>query len=524
MMNEVLKSEEALGLEEDFSALLDEVYGKEKSLVGTVISGVVIDVVNDDVLVDVGLKSEGRIPLKEFSSASGESEPLKGDTIEVFFERYENAQGEVVLSREKARREDSWNVLEVAFSKDERVNGVIISRVKGGFTVDLSGAIAFLPGSQVDLRPVRDVMPLMGKSQPFRILKMDRKRGNIVVSRRAVLEESRAESRNEILKNLKENQVYEGIVKNITDYGAFIDLGGLDGLLHVTDIAWKRINHPSEALTIGETVRVCVIRYNAETRRVSVGMKQLEVDPWENVEAKYPINSRIIGNVTSITDYGAFVELEPGVEGLVHVSEMSWTKKNIHPGKIVSTSQQVEVIILEKDKRRISLSLKRAQDNPWSSFAEKYTIGTEIEGQIKNITEFGLFVGLDGEIDGMVHLSDLDWSRPGDVVIKEYKKRDVIKAKVLEVDVNKERVALGIKQLQEDPFKNMSTNVKKGDTVTCIVSEIRDNGINVTFSDDCEGYIRRGDLSRDRDAQKSELFNVGDKLDALVTQVDVKKP
>ena len=509
---------------EDFAALLDEVYGNDESIEGSVVKGTIVALTGDDVLIDVGLKSEGRIPIKEFGAPGEEPEPKVGDNVEVYLERYENAQGEAVLSRDKARREEAWNVLEVAFNNDERVNGIIFGRVKGGFTVNLSGAVAFLPGSQVDLRPVRDVTPLMGKTQPFRILKMDRRRGNIVVSRRAVLEESREEARSELLGNLKEGQVYEGVVKNITDYGAFIDLGGLDGLLHVTDIAWRRVNHPSEALTIGQTVQVQVIRFNSETQRVSVGMKQLETDPWDGVDTKFPIESRFTGRVTNITDYGAFVELEPGIEGLVHVSEMSWTKKNVHPGKIVSTSQEVEVMVLDvdSDKRRISLGLKQVQDNPWDAFASTHPIGTVIEGQIKNITEFGLFVGLDGEIDGMVHLSDLDWRRPGEEAIQDYQKGSTISAKVLEVDLEKERVSLGVKQITDDPFSSVSSNFRKGDTLTCTVTTVQDNGIVVTFGEGGEGFIRRGDLSRDRDGQRTDRFNVGDKLDALITQVDSK--
>ena len=515
---------EMIDVKEDFAALLDEVYGSDETLEGSVVKGTIVSLEGDDVIVDVGLKSEGRVSLKEFGAPGEEVELKVGDAVEVFLERYENSNGEAVLSRDKARREEAWNVLEVAFNNDERVNGVIFGRVKGGFTVNLSGAIAFLPGSQVDLRPVRDVTPLMNKNQPFRILKMDRRRGNIVVSRRAVLEESREEARSELLGNLKEGQVYEGVVKNITDYGAFIDLGGLDGLLHVTDIAWRRINHPSEALTIGQTVQVQVIRFNPETQRVSVGMKQLETDPWEGVEEKYPEGAKLTGHVTNITDYGAFVELEAGIEGLVHVSEMSWTKKNIHPGKIVSTSQEVEVMVLDVDseKRRISLGLKQVQDNPWTAFAANNPEGAIIEGQIKNITEFGLFVGLDGEIDGMVHLSDLDWKRPGEEAIQDYQKGDTIQAKVLEVDIEKERVSLGVKQLGEDPFEGTSSSFKKGETVTCTVAAVQDAGLDVTFGEGGEGFIRRGDLSRDRDGQRADRFNVGDKVDAMITQIDSK--
>ena len=496
--------------------------GSENNLVGQVIEGRVIAVENDFALIDVGLKSEGRVLLKEFAPPGQKSEIVVGDTVEVFLERMENKNGEAVLSREKARREEAWTQLEKAFEKVERVTGVIFGRVKGGFTVDLQGAVAFLPGSQVDIRPVRDVTPLMGTPQPFQILKMDRSRGNIVVSRRAVLEESRAEQRTELIAGLKEGQVLSGVVKNITDYGAFIDLGGVDGLLHVTDIAWRRINHPSEALQIGQTIDVQVIRFNRETQRISLGMKQLEADPWEGVEAKYPVGTRFTGRVTNITDYGAFVELEPGVEGLVHVSEMSWTKKNVHPGKIVSTSQEVEVQVLDTDpqKRRISLGLKQTMSNHWDAFLEQHPIGSEMEGEVKNITEFGLFVGLPGEIDGMVHMSDLDWEKPGEQAIEAYKKGDMVKVKVLDIDVEKERISLGVKQLTGDPFESEMSNVTRGAVVTGTVSEITTGGIEVTIADGVKGFIRKSDLSRDRSEQRPDRFAVGEKVDAKVTSID----
>ncbi|MGE0153121.1 MAG: 30S ribosomal protein S1 [Reyranellaceae bacterium] len=507
---------------EDFAAMLDESLGQSQGFEGAVVQGRVVGLANDFVIVDVGLKSEGRIPLKEFANGGQAANINVGDTVEVFVERMEDRNGEAMLSREKARREEAWTQLEKAFNNNERVTGVIFGRVKGGFTVDLSGAVAFLPGSQVDVRPVRDVGPLMGSPQPFQILKMDRRRGNIVVSRRAVLEESRAEARSELVANLQEGQVLEGVVKNITDYGAFVDLGGVDGLLHVTDIAWKRINHPSEALSIGQHVKVQVIRFNPETQRISLGMKQLLSDPWEGAEAKYPVGVRLKGRVTNITDYGAFVELEPGVEGLVHVSEMSWTKKNVHPGKIVSTSQEVEVMVLDVDmtKRRISLGLKQCMDNPWDSFAAKYGPGSELEGEIKNITEFGLFVGLPGDIDGMVHLSDLSWDEAGEVAIQKYRKGDTVKVKVLDVDVDKERISLGIKQLSNDPFERVNETIKKGDVVTCTVSSIHENGIDVTLGDGLPGFIRKSELSRDRSEQRPERYAVGDKLDAKITNID----
>ncbi len=507
---------------ESFAALLDETLGSAAGLEGTVIKGHVVAIENDMVLIDVGLKSEGRVPLKEFAAPGRPPELKAGDTVEVFLERMEGKNGEAQLSREKARREESWALLEKNFQANERVQGVIFGRVKGGFTVDLSGAVAFLPGSQVDIRPVRDITPLLGSPQPFQILKMDRARGNIVVSRRAVLEESRAEQRSELVASLKEGQVLTGVVKNITDYGAFVDLGGVDGLLHVTDIAWRRINHPSEALHIGQTVKVQVIRFNAETQRISLGMKQLEADPWEGVELKYPAGAKFKGRVTNITDYGAFVELEPGIEGLVHVSEMSWTKKNVHPGKIVSTSQEVEVMVLDVDpqKRRISLGLKQCLPNPWETFKEKYPVDSEIEGEVKNITEFGMFVGLPGEIDGMVHLSDLDWQKPGEEAIKDYKKGQMVKVRVLDVDMEKERVSLGIKQLTPDPTETQVAGIKKGDVVTCTVTAVTDGGIEVQLASGLPGFIRKADLSRDRAEQRPDRFAVGEKVDAKITGLD----
>ena len=504
---------------ENFAALFNEMFGAEKSLEGTVVKGTIVAIDGDFATVDVGLKSEGRIALKE----CGSEQVKVGDVIDVYIDRYEDKDGMVVLSREKARREEVWSELEVSLAKNERVVGVIFGKVKGGFTVDLNGAVAFLPGSQVDIRPIRDITPLLGVAQPFQLLKMDKARGNIVVSRRAVLEETRAEQRGELIKNLSEGQILEGVVKNITDYGAFIDLGGVDGLLHVTDISWKRINNPAEVLTVGQTVTVQIIRFNPETQRISLGMKQLDNDPWAGVEERFPVGSRFTGRVTNITDYGAFVELDTGIEGLVHVSEMSWTKKNVHPGKIVSTSQEVEVEVLEVDasKRRISLGLKQCMENPWKKFATNNPVGSIIEGEIRNITEFGLFVALDGEIDGMVHLSDLDWTKPGDEAVKDYKKGDIAKVKVLDIDVEKERVSLGIKQLTEDPF-GAAADIKKGDVVTGIVSAILDSGIEVEVNG-VKGFIKKADLSRERSEQNPERFAVGDKIDAKVTQIDSKQ-
>jgi small subunit ribosomal protein S1 len=508
---------------ENFAALLEESFGGSSGLEGSVIKGTVVAIEADSVLIDVGLKSEGRVALKEFTPGGQKPEIKIGDLVEVYLERMEDKHGEAVLSREKARREEAWAQLERNFKENQRVTGVIFGRVKGGFTVDLSGAVAFLPGSQVDIRPVRDVGPLMGTPQPFQILKMDRRRGNIVVSRRAVLEETRAEARSELVANLKEGQVLQGVVKNITDYGAFVDLGGIDGLLHVTDIAWRRINHPSEALQIGQNVKVQVVRFNPETQRISLGMKQLEADPWEGVAARFPVSTKLRGRVTNITDYGAFVELEPGIEGLVHVSEMSWTKKNVHPGKIVSTSQEVEVMVLDVDpvKRRISLGLKQCLDNPWKSFVEKYPVGTDLSGEVKNITEFGLFVGLPGEIDGMVHLSDLDWNKPGEEAVQAYKKGDTVKVRVLDVDVEKERISLGVKQLMRDNFAEAASAMKKGDIVTCTVSAVTDGGIEVTV-EGATGFIKKSDLSRERSEQRPDRFAVGEKVDAKITQIDSK--
>ena len=509
---------------ENFADLLAESFGENTNIEGSVVRGFVIGMEGDAVIIDVGLKSEGRVPLKELMTPGQEPDVNIGDEIEVYVERMEDKNGQAMLSREKARREEAWGVLEASFEKQERVTGVIFGKVKGGFTVDLSGATAFLPGSQVDIRPVRDLGPLMGTPQPFQILKIDRRRGNIVVSRRAVLEESRAEARSELVSNLQEGQVLQGVVKNITDYGAFVDLGGVDGLLHVTDIAWQRISHPSEALQIGETVEVQVIRFNPETQRISLGMKQLQSDPWESVEGKFPIGSKLEGRVTNITDYGAFVELEAGVEGLVHVSEMSWTKKNVHPGKIVSTSQQVEVMVLDVDlgKRRISLGLKQCSGNPWEEYSAANPAGTEIEGEIRNITEFGLFVGLTEEIDGLVHLSDISWEATGEAALEGFNKGDMVKAKILDVDIDKERISLGIKQLTDDPYAGQMDSHRKGEVVTCTVTQVTDNGIEVSVGESLTGFIRRADLSRDRAEQRADRFAVGEKVDAVITNVDKK--
>ena len=506
----------------EFEALLEKSFESGTPKENTVVNGTIIAIEAGQAIVDIGYKMEGRVDVREFTTATNKDGELKiGDQVEVYLERVENAKGEAVVSREKARREEAWDKLEKAAKTEERVDGIIFGKVKGGFTVDLDGAIAFLPGSQVDVRPIKDTMPLMNVPQPFQVLKMDRKRGNIVVSRRAVLEESRAEQRAELVGNLAEGNTVDGIVKNITDYGAFVDLGGMDGLLHVTDIAWKRINHPSEVLTLGDSIKVQIIKVNKETNRISLGMKQLEADPWADVEARFPLGSNQKGTVTNITDYGAFVELDAGVEGLVHVSEMSWTKKNVHPGKILSTSQEVEVMVLEldKEKRRVSLGLKQIQGNPWQNFAQSNTLGAVLEVEIKNITEFGLFVGLGNDIDGMIHLSDLSWEKTGEEALKEYRKGDVVKAKVTDIDVEKERIALSMKALERDPFDDISKTIKKGSTLTAIVSKVDEAGIEVDC-DGVKGFIKRSDLSRDRNEQRPERFSEGDKIDAKVVNLD----
>ena len=515
---------------EEFEALLQESFEIDTPDEGSVVKGKVIAIEAGQAIIDVGYKMEGRVDLKEFANPGEAPSIAVGDEVEVYVDRVENAEGEAMLSRDRARREAAWDKLENEFGEGKRVEGRIFGRVKGGFTVDLDGAVAFLPGSQVDIRPVRDVTPLMDMAQPFQILKMDRRRGNIVVSRRAVLEETRAEQRSELIDKLAEGQVIDGVVKNITDYGAFVDLGGIDGLLHVTDMSYKRVNHPSEMIEIGQTVTVQIIRINEDTQRISLGMKQLESDPWDGVAAKYPIGMKMTGTVTNITEYGAFVEIEPGIEGLVHVSEMSWTKKNVHPGKIVSTSQEVEVMVLEVDseKRRISLGLKQAQRNPWEEFAEKHPVGSKVEGEVKNATEFGLFIGLDGDVDGMVHMSDIAWGISGEDALALHRKGEQVEAVVLDVDTDKERISLGMKQLEKGaPTEaGASGSLRKGETVTVTVLEVRDGGLEVQVGEDgATGFIKRSDLGRDRDEQRPDRFQVGGKVDAMVTGFDrSKKP
>ncbi|VWX59112.1 30S ribosomal protein S1 [Sphingorhabdus sp. 109] len=517
---------------DDFAAMLNEsLGGEDQGFEGRVVKGTVTGIENDMAVIDVGLKSEGRVALREFAAPGQKADISIGDEVEVYVDRIENVNGEAMLSRDRARREASWDKLEKEYDEGNRVEGIIFGRVKGGFTVDLDGAVAFLPGSQVDVRPVRDVTPLMDIAQPFQILKMDRKRGNIVVSRRAILEETRAEQRSGLIESLAEGQVTEGVVKNITDYGAFVDLGGIDGLLHVTDLSYKRVNHPNEMINIGDTLKVQIIKINKDTQRISLGMKQLESDPWDSATEKYAVGTKLTGSVTNITEYGAFVELEPGIEGLVHVSEMSWTKKNVHPGKIVSTSQEVEVIVLEVDteKRRISLGLKQAQSNPWTDFADTHPIGATVEGEVKNATEFGLFIGLEGDVDGMVHMSDIAWGISGEDALNLHHKGEQVKAIVLDIDVEKERISLGMKQLEKGApaMGGADTGgLKKGSVATVTVLEVRDGGLEVQMGDDgATGFIKRSDLGRDRDEQRPDRFQVGQKLDAMITGFDrSKKP
>ena len=524
-MTELSTEEKPKSNTETFSDLFEKSFEKINNLEGSVVEGTVISVEKEAIIVDIGLKSEGRILKREFGNEE-KTELIKiGDSVEVFIERLEDSNGNTILSREKARREEAWVELEKFHKEEKIVTGVILGRVKGGFTVDIDGATAFLPGSQVDIKPIKDFHSIMNIPQKFQILKMDKKRGNIVISRRAVLEENRAEARSEIVANIQEGQTLEGIVKNITDYGAFVDLGGVDGLLHVTDISWKRINHPSEALKLGDNVKVKVIKFNDETKRISLGIKQLNEDPWQNINERFPIGSKISGVVTNITDYGSFVELEDGIEGLVHVSEMSWTKKNVHPNHLLSSSEKIEVMVLEieEDKRRISLGIKQCIENPWDAFDKEFKVNQEVEGEIKNITDFGIFVGLKGEIDGLVHLSDISWDGNGDELIKSFKQGSILKTKILDINVENEKVSLGIKQLTEDKFTSELENIKLGDTVTCLINNITDNNIEVSIGDNVKGNIKKSDLSRDRKEQRTDRFGAGDKVDATVIKIDKKQ-
>ena len=524
-MTELSTEDKPKSKTETFSDLFEKSFEKINNLEGSVVEGTVISVEKEAIIVDIGLKSEGRILKREFGNEE-KTESIKiGDTVEVYIERLEDSNGNTILSREKARREEAWVELEKFHKEEKIVTGIILGRVKGGFTVDIDGATAFLPGSQVDIKPIKDFHSIMNIPQKFQILKMDKKRGNIVISRRAVLEENRAEARSEIVSNIQEGQTLEGIVKNITDYGAFVDLGGVDGLLHVTDISWRRINHPSEALKLGDNVKVKVIKFNDETKRISLGIKQLNEDPWQNIHERFPIGSKISGVVTNITDYGSFVELENGIEGLVHVSEMSWTKKNVHPNHLLSSSEKIEVMVLEieEDKRRISLGIKQCIENPWEAFNKEFKVNQEIEGQIKNVTDFGIFVGLKGEIDGLVHLSDISWDGNGDELIKDFKQGTILKTKILDINVEKEKVSLGIKQLTEDKFSSELENIKLGDTVTCLINKISDNSVEVSIGDNIKGIIKKSDLSRDRKEQRTDRFGVGDKVDATVIKIDKKQ-
>ncbi len=525
ILTELSTEEKPKSKTETFSDLFEKSFEKINNLEGSVVEGKVISVEKEAIIVDIGLKSEGRILKREFGNEEKTEKIQIGDSVEVYIERLEDSNGNTILSREKARREEAWVELEKFHKEEKIVTGVILGRVKGGFTVDIDGATAFLPGSQVDIKPIKDFHSIMNIPQKFQILKMDKKRGNIVISRRAVLEENRAEARSEIVSNIQEGQTLEGIVKNITDYGAFVDLGGVDGLLHVTDISWRRINHPSEALKLGDNVKVKVIKFNDETKRISLGIKQLNEDPWQNIHERFPIGSKISGVVTNITDYGSFVELEDGIEGLVHVSEMSWTKKNVHPNHLLSSSEKIEVMVLEieEDKRRISLGIKQCVDNPWEAFNKEFKVNQEIEGEIKNVTDFGIFVGLKGEIDGLVHLSDISWDGNGDELIKSFKQGTILKTKILDINVKNEKVSLGIKQLTEDKFTSELENIKLGDTVTCLINKISDNNIEVSIGDNINGNIKKSDLSRDRKEQRTDRFGVGDKVDATVIKIDKKQ-
>ncbi|MDC3023994.1 30S ribosomal protein S1 [Alphaproteobacteria bacterium] len=506
---------------ENFAELLEESFTKEVKKVGSLVRGRVVAIEKEAAIVDIGFKSEGRVPLKEFTPP--DKKPAIGDTVEVFFEQAENKFGDAVLSRERAKREAAWTLMEKALNKKEQVKGFIVSRVKGGFSVDLSDVIAFLPGSQVDVKVIKDNSYLLGTNQIFHILKMDRKRGNIVVSRRSVLEEGRAEAKKELVSNITEGQVMEGVVKNITDYGAFVDLGDIDGLLHVTDISWKRISHPSEVLKVGQKITVKLIKYNNETQRLSLGIKQLHDDPWKGASDKFKVGNTYKGVITNIADYGAFVEIDKGIEGLVHVSEMSWNKKQTNPFKMVTSGKEVEVVILDFDeeKRRLSLGMKQTTQNPWNNISERFSAGSEHEGEVANITEFGLFIKLTNEVDGLIHVNDLSWEEKPEEAVKKYKKGDTLKYKVLEIDAEKERIALGIKQLEKDPFSEaLKNNIKTGKIVTCVIENVLDTGLEVLVDGKFSGFIKRTGLSRDKDEQKSSRFAKGEKVDAMITSID----
>ena len=509
---------------ESFAQLFEESLKEIETRPGSIVRGVVVAIDKDVVLVDAGLKSESAIPAEQFKNAQGELEIQVGDEVDVALDAVEDGFGETLLSREKAKRHEAWITLEKAYEDAETVTGVINGKVKGGFTVELNGIRAFLPGSLVDVRPVRDTLHLEGKELEFKVIKLDQKRNNVVVSRRAVIESENSAERDQLLENLQEGMEVKGIVKNLTDYGAFVDLGGVDGLLHITDMAWKRVKHPSEIVNVGDEITVKVLKFDRERTRVSLGLKQLGEDPWVAIAKRYPEGTKLTGRVTNLTDYGCFVEIEEGVEGLVHVSEMDWTNKNIHPSKVVNVGDVVEVMVLDIDeeRRRISLGLKQCKNNPWQQFAETHNKGDRVEGKIKSITDFGIFIGLDGGIDGLVHLSDISWNVAGEEAVREYKKGDEIAAVVLQVDAERERISLGVKQLAEDPFNNYVALNKKGAIVVGKVTAVDAKGATVELADGVEGYLRASEASRDRVEDATLVLNVGDDVEAKFTGVDRK--
>ncbi|HAJ7547998.1 TPA: 30S ribosomal protein S1 [Escherichia coli] len=509
---------------ESFAQLFEESLKEIETRPGSIVRGVVVAIDKDVVLVDAGLKSESAIPAEQFKNAQGELEIQVGDEVDVALDAVEDGFGETLLSREKAKRHEAWITLEKAYEDAETVTGVINGKVKGGFTVELNGIRAFLPGSLVDVRPVRDTLHLEGKELEFKVIKLDQKRNNVVVSRRAVIESENSAERDQLLENLQEGMEVKGIVKNLTDYGAFVDLGGVDGLLHITDMAWKRVKHPSEIVNVGDEITVKVLKFDRERTRVSLGLKQLGEDPWVAIAKRYPEGTKLTGRVTNLTDYGCFVEIEEGVEGLVHVSEMDWTNKNIHPSKVVNVGDVVEVMVLDIDeeRRRISLGLKQCKANPWQQFAETHNKGDRVEGKIKSITDFGIFIGLDGGIDGLVHLSDISWNVAGEEAVREYKKGDEIAAVVLQVDAERERISLGVKQLAEDPFNNWVALNKKGAIVTGKVTAVDAKGATVELADGVEGYLRASEASRDRVEDATLVLSVGDEVEAKFTGVDRK--
>ncbi|MDO4675696.1 30S ribosomal protein S1 [Anaerobiospirillum succiniciproducens] len=507
-----------------FAELFEESLNQTETRPGSLINAVVVAIKDDYVILDAGLKSESNIPVEQFKNAAGEIEVAVGDTVPVVLESVESGDGETVLSREKAKRNEAWIKLEEAFKNGDAVTGLIDGKVKGGFTVQLGGIRAFLPGSLVDVRPVRETAHLEGKELQFKVIKLDQKRNNVVVSRRAVIESENSADRESVLANLQEGQEVKGIVKNLTDYGAFVDLGGVDGLLHITDMAWKRVKHPSEIVNVGDEIDVKVLKFDRERQRVSLGLKQLGQDPWANIAARFPVGSSLEGKVTNLTDYGCFVEINEGVEGLVHVSEMDWTNKNIHPSKVVSVGDKVTVKVLEIDeeRRRISLGLKQCKPNPWMEFATAHAKGDRVTGKIKSITDFGIFIGLDGGIDGLVHLSDISWQQSGEDAVRDFKKGDEITAIVLQVDPDRERISLGLKQIADDPYADFLMNHAKGSLVTGTVEEVDARGATIALADGVVGYIRVADISRDRIDDATTVLKVGDEVEAKFINVDRK--